>query len=371
VSIVQAKLKPYALPLRDPWPSRDGDVTERRGWIVALEDDLGRIGLGDAAPFPGFGLETHASAGAGLRLALRRVVGMPREEYATALADLAALAPVRATPTARAAIDVALHDLIAQEEGLPLARYLGGASTRREVPVNATIFRVSPQRAAEMGAQAVAAGIGTLKLKVGGADPREDIARVRALREAVGPDIKIRVDANQAWTPERAIEALRALAEWSLEYGEQPVSAEDLEGLALVRRSVPVPIAADEAVHDLSSAEMILYRAAADVLIVKPMALGGLREARAVQNVASEGSMPVVVTSLVESAVGRAAALHFAASLGPTPFAHGLATGEALTEDLAPFPALSRGALPVSELPGLGITLPAEFWRDAQTVEPE
>ncbi|HYQ88263.1 MAG TPA: o-succinylbenzoate synthase, partial [Candidatus Binatia bacterium] len=78
MSIVRARLKPYSLPLRDPWPSADGDVKERRGWILALEDDLGRVGLGDAAPFPGFGLETHASAGAGLRLVLSRLVGMGR-----------------------------------------------------------------------------------------------------------------------------------------------------------------------------------------------------------------------------------------------------------------------------------------------------
>ena len=88
MSIVRARLKPYSLPLRDPWPSADGDVKERRGWILALEDDLGRVGLGDAAPFPGFGLETHASAGAGLKLAMSRLVGIQRAGFAAALVDL-------------------------------------------------------------------------------------------------------------------------------------------------------------------------------------------------------------------------------------------------------------------------------------------
>src|SRR2546427_377722 len=146
MSIVRARLQPYTLSLRDAWPSADGNVNDRRGWILALEDGSGRVGLGDAAPFPGFGLEAHASAGAGLR---------------------------------------------------------------------------------------------TLKLKVGGARHAEDEERLRALRDAVGPDVRIRVDANQAWSADEAIEALRALAEYRLEYAEQPVPADDIEGLARVRKSSP------------------------------------------------------------------------------------------------------------------------------------
>ncbi len=371
MSIVRARLQSYSLPLRDPWPSADGDVKDRRGWVLALEDDLGRVGLGDAAPFPGFGLETHASAGAGLKLAMSHLVGMTRDGFAAAIVDVKRFAPVAAAPTARAAIDCALHDLIAQAAGLPLARYLGGNRTLREVRVNVTIPRVPPDRAAELGRRAVSAGVGTLKVKVGGAAPREDEARLKALRDAVGPEVKIRVDANQSWNVEEAIEALRSLSAYELEYAEQPVGADDIEALARVREASPVPIAADESVRNVAAAEMILYRSAADILIVKPMALGGLREARAILNVADEGKMPVVVTSLVESAVGRAAALHFAASLGETRYAHGLATGDALQRDIAPSPALTRGVLAVPDGPGLGVKLPDDFWRGAFTVEAE
>jgi len=371
MSIVRARLKPYTLPLRDPWPSADGDVRERKGWILALEDELGRIGLGDSAPFPGFGLETHASAGAALKLAVSYLVGIERERYATALVDLPRLAPVAAAPTARSAIDCALHDLISQGQNLSLARYLGGIGTLREVPANVTIPRVTPERAAELGKKAVSAGVGTLKLKVGGASPKDDEARLRALRQAVGPEIRVRIDANQAWTAAEAIEALCTLATYDLEYAEQPVGADDLDGMVRVREASPVRIAADESVRDTRTAEMLLYRSAADILILKPMALGGLREARSVLNAADDRHIPVVVTSLVESAVGRAAALHFAASLGTTEYAHGLATGEALSGDIAVGPVLHRGSLPVPEAPGLGVHPPDEFWKDAYTLEPE
>jgi len=206
---------------------------------------------------------------------------------------------------------------------------------------------------------------------VGGAPLAEDDARVGALRQAVGSEVRIRVDANQAWTPEEAIESLRALAFHDLEYAEQPVAAEDLEGLARVRRECRIKIAADESVRDLKSAEMVHYRSAADILVLKPTALGGLRTSRAAQNVAADGGMGIVVTSLLESVVGRTAALHFAASLGATPFAHGVATGDALREDLAEGPSVENGSMKVPERPGLGITLPDSFWEDAHRVEEE
>ncbi len=371
MSIIRARLKSYALPLRDPWPTTDGDVRDRRGWILALEDDSGRVGLGDAAPFPGFGLETHASAGAGLKLAMSYLVGMERERYATALVDLPLLAPVAASPTARSAIDCALHDLIAQEKGVPLSRYLGGAGTLHEVPANVTIPRVAPERAVDLAKHAISDGVRTLKIKVGGAAMDEDAARLRALRETVGPEVRMRVDANQAWSADEAIRALCALATYDLEYAEQPVRADDLEGLVRVRERSPVRIAADEAVRDTRSAETLLDCSAADLLILKPMALGGLREARSVQSAAEERHVPVVVTSLVESAVGRAAALHFAASLGETRYAHGVATGAALERDLASAPSLRGGSIAVPEEPGLGVRLGETFWRDAYTVEQE
>lgn len=371
MSVVRARLKPYSLRMRDPWPSAEGPIAVRSGWLIALEDEAGRVGLGDAAPWPGFGLESHASSGSALRLALERLSGLPREAYAGVLADLPRLAPVAAAPAARNAIDAAIHDLIAQQAGLPLARYLGGRDALTEVPANVAIPRVTPRRAAELGAQAVASGARTLKLKVGGAPVAEDSARLGALRGSVGPSVKIRLDANQAWSPDEAIAAIRVFEPFQIEYVEQPVPAEALEGMARVRKGCGVPVAADEAVRGYRSAEAILDRGAADILILKPMVLGGLRVARAVLNLAQDRGVPVVVTSLLESAVGRTAALHFAASLCATPHAHGVATGGVLAEDLAKAPPLTRGSVRIPDGPGLGVMLDEGFWRNAWVMEAE
>ncbi|MBI4364589.1 MAG: o-succinylbenzoate synthase [Candidatus Latescibacteria bacterium] len=371
MSIVRGRLKPYALRMTDPWPSADGPIAVRSGWVIALEDEAGRVGLGDAAPWPGFGLESHASAGSALRLAMERVIGLPREAYAGAIAELPRLAPVAAAPAARSAIDTAIHDLIAQEAGLPLARYLGGRSALTEVPANVAIPRVTPRRAAELGAKAVASGAGTLKLKVGGVPLAEDRARIEALRSGVGQDVKIRLDANGAWSEDEAIAALRSFAPLGIEYVEQPVPADALAAMARIRDEGSVRVAADEAVRGVRSAEAILYGGAADILILKPTVLGGLRVARAVLNLAQEHGVPVVVTSLLESAVGRTAALHFAASLGETPHAHGIATAGVLAEDIAEAPAITGGRVRVLERPGLGVAPGEAFWRDASLMEAE
>jgi len=369
MSVVRARLLPYALPLRDPWPSAEGAVAERFGWILTLEDDHGRTGMGEAAPWPGFGLETVASAGAALRKALGYLVGVPSERMAQAIGELPRLAPVIAAPTARHAIDLALHDLIAQEAGLPIARWLGGSGTLDSVRANVALPRLPPETCAVRAARAVAAGATTVKLKVGGAPLALDVARVDAVRRAIGPATRLRVDANQAWSLDEAAAAIAALRPFDLEYVEQPVAASSLGALARLRATCGVPIAADESVRDLETARRVLDLGAADVLIVKPMALGGLYAARAVAALARERGAGAVVTSLLESAVGRTGALHAAASLGETPYAHGVSADDVLAQDLAEGPALERGSVRVPAAPGLGLGIEAGAWHKAVVAE--
>ncbi|HEU5311630.1 MAG TPA: enolase C-terminal domain-like protein, partial [Candidatus Eisenbacteria bacterium] len=190
-------------------------------------------------------------------------------------------------------------------------------------------------------------GFGTIKIKVGGAVPADDVARVRAARQEVGSHVRIRVDANQDWSEAEAVAALRAMESFGIEYCEQPVPAGAIESMARVRAAVSVPIAADESVADATSARRVLEARAADVIVVKPMALGGLHAARAVAAQAQEFGAGVVVTSLLESEVGRAGALHFAASLGRGRYAHGVAAGVSLsgTNDTG---CLDGGVLPVT-----------------------
>jgi o-succinylbenzoate synthase len=352
--IERAWIRSYEVPLSKPWPSAEGDVDRRIGSVLFLEDD-GLVGRGETAPWPGFGLETHASSLAALRLAVRRLVGIPAEAYPDCIAGLDRMAQLASAPCARHAVDLALHDLAAQRAGLPVARFLGGPAALPSVPVNGTIPRGTPDAMARNARELAASGIGTIKLKLGGVPLPEEVERVRAVREALGASVRIRVDANQAWSEREAIGALRALQPYAIEYCEQPVAATALEAMARVRAESPIPIAADESVRDLASARAILDAGAADLLVLKPMALGGLRAARLAAELARERGAGIVVTSLLESETGRAGALHVAASLGQAAHAHGLLAG------VSPFPSTLRltphadGTLEVPGVPGLGI----------------
>ena len=335
--IVRITLTPYECPLDPPWRSDE----PRRGVILTLEEEDGPCGYGESAPLPGFGLETLASSVAALRLASKYLLGVPRERYRDAIEDLHRLAPVMASPCARHAIDLALHDLLACWSKKPIARLLDDLHAVEEVPVNAALPRLPREELAKAAVALVAEGYRTLKLKVGGISIDEDVARVRAVRDAVGRDVRLRIDANRAWSEAEAIGALRALEDAGLEYCEEPVS--DPEGMARVKNAAPVPMAADESVVDVDSARRLLESGAADVLVLKPMALGGLHPARTIAGMAREHGADVVVTTMLETPVGRRGALHLAASLGPGRFAHGLRAGctpwpEDHTDDL-PLPA--------------------------------
>jgi o-succinylbenzoate synthase len=245
---------------------------------------------------------------------------------------------------------------------------LGGDGALESVRVNVAVPRVDAARSAALAREAISAGATAVKVKVGGATLDEDVERVRLVRDAVGSGVAIRVDANQAWSEDEALAAMRALAPHDIEYVEQPVAAANVDALARLRRAGVVKIAADEAAYDLRMVRRILDMEAADVLVVKPMVLGGLRAAREAAALAGARGVATVVTSLVESAVGRTGALHLAASLGTMPHAHGLATGGALLSDVTMAPEMKNGVIEVPDRPGLGLELDAERLRAAETV---
>ncbi|HEX2315632.1 MAG TPA: o-succinylbenzoate synthase [Thermomonospora sp.] len=217
---------------------------------------------------------------------------------------------------------------------------------RDSIPVNATIPAVGPERAAELTREA---GCGTAKVKVAerGLDPdrsdAEDLARVEAVREAIGPGGRVRVDVNGAWDVDRAVRMIRRLDRFDLEYVEQPCAT--LEELALVRRRVDVPVAADESIHRAEDPLRVRAAEAADIAVLKVQPLGGVRAAL---RVAEQAGLPVVVSSAVETSVGLAAGLALAAALPELPYACGLATLALLEGDVAADPLVPvDGAIPV------------------------
>jgi o-succinylbenzoate synthase len=216
------------------------------------------------------------------------------------------------------------------------------APVREEVAVNALVPALPPEEAAGAAAEAVAAGMGTVKVKVG-TGAAADLDRVAAVRSAVGDGVRIRLDANGAWDLDEAAALVPRLARYGIELVEQPVAG--LDDLARLRRRVDVPLAADESLRSLEDAHRLARLGAADVAVVKVQPLGGVRAALAV---AEAAGVPVIVTSMLETSVGLAAGLALAACLPELPFACGLGTAALLAGDVVADPLLPEaGALRV------------------------
>lgn len=361
MDIVAYAVHPYDIPLVSPLATASGRHTRRRGWLLSLRLAEGTEGWGEAAPLPGHGGEAPERAAEAVDEIGRHLVastatdGWRVPETFAGLRAFAALLAQRwpDAPAARAAAECALADLAARKAGVPLARWLDAAA-RGHVWLNATVGAVSPRRAGRAAAAAAQEGYRAVKVKVGTADVA-DLQRLAAVRRAVGGRVLVRADANGAWDPDRAEVMLDALAAHRVEYVEQPVPAERVEELALLRRQAGTPVAADESLLLPDGPARVLAADAADVLVLKPSLLGGLTAAWCLAEQASARGMSVVVTSSLEAAVGRMAACHLAAALPGADRPHGLATGQLLATDVAEGPGPERGRIRIPAGPGLGI----------------
>lgn len=300
----------FALPLERPLATAAGEITEREGFLVTVKV-AGERGVGEATPLPGWTESLERC-----REALESVT-----DPAAAVDDL--------PPAARHGVSLALADARARAARDPLYRYLGREDAVDSVPVNATIGDGPAVETATAAEDAVAAGVPAVKVKVGRRPVGEDVERLRAVRSAC-PTVELRADANGAWERAEADEAFDAFADLDVTYVEQPLPTGDLAGLTGLRGRVGVAV--DEGLVE-DGLDAILDADAADVVVVKPMAVGGPDRAVKAARRARESGMDPVVTTTVDGAVARAAAVHVAATV-PDVRPCGLATGDRLGADL-------------------------------------
>lgn len=219
---------------------------------------------------------------------------------------------VKRSPSAKAAIDMALHDILGKTARKPLFMLLGGYRT--EVLTDLTLGIKSPKEMAKDAVKAVKNGFKALKVKVG-VNPTEDIERIDLIRKAVGDDLKVRLDANQGWTPKQAIGILNKIEKFNIQFAEQPVPAEDIKGLTKVRKDSPIPIMADESVHSPEDALHLIQAEAVDLINIKLMKSGGILKGRKIADVAEAAGIPCMIGCMGESEIGIAAGAHLAAAV--------------------------------------------------------
>jgi o-succinylbenzoate synthase len=338
------KIEHFSLALSSPLQTARGTIDSREGFLVTIETE-GTTGVGEATPLPGWTEPLEEC-----REALERARRASKNSWDAALDALAD------TPAARHGLALALYDARSRAAGVPLYRHLDGDYTEH-VPVNATIGDGTVEETAEAATTAVESGFDALKIKVGARAVADDADRLSAVREAIGPDIELRADANGAWNRAEAHAALDAFVDCDLAYVEQPLTSADLTGHATLRGQMDIALDETLAEH---SVETVLDADAADVLVLKPMVLGGLDRAREVALAARNANLDAVLTTTVDGALARAGAVHVAASL-PDPPACGLATADRLAEDFIADPSpIEEGHARVPQQPGTVPKLPTE-----------
>jgi muconate cycloisomerase len=346
VRLSSVEVIPYALPFKAPYVTARGVLREREMVLLRIRDEDGVVGLGEAVPL-------SLRGGVTLTEVVRELEGWAERQEAEGLS-----AP------ARCAVAVARMDLLGR--GAPD----GGAGNDEAVPCNATLVAGEPEAVAADAEAWAADGFGTFKLKLGAESVKNlveqgksrtrksrDVEQVRAVREALGPEVRIRVDVNAAWDLDTAKATLAALEPYGIELAEQPVGT--LAEMSELAHATPIPLAADESVASLAEAERATTLGACAYTGIKLSKVGGPEEALRIADV-----LPAYITSALDGPVGIAAGAQTALSLAETGhperlhLAHGLATQRLFAETIASVECeLRNGMLHLPPGSGLGIEI--------------
>jgi muconate cycloisomerase len=358
------RVEPIAVsfPMKKPVVMAGVEIARADNVLVRIEADNGVVGWGEAASAPTMTGETVESMMAAIGYLAPVLAGHPAEDIAGALAAMATR--MYANNGAKAAIEIALHDLVGRATGRPVYALLGGKQRSRMavLGVIGTGELNSDLREAE---NKKADGYVAFKIKVGIDAPGVDGERTRCLCRILGPDGLMSSDANQGWSTQQALDYVRAVADARLDFFEQPVAADDLAGMAAVAAAAgKIAIGADEGIHSLEDIRRHHSRRAARGVSLKAIKLGGMRGAVEAGRLCDELGMNVNVSAKTgESSIACAAATHIAAALPQ--IAWGLTlTNAGLSEDVTAQPLrIARGHVEVSDRPGLGIDVDEDSLR--------
>ena len=310
MKITKVKLGILSVPLRVPFKTALRSVSSVEDVIVEIHTDTGAIGYGEAPPTGAItGDTTGAILGALRDHIIKTIVGREVDDFESLMQAVNSC--IVKNTSAKAAVDMALWDLYGQLYQIPVYKLLGGS--RSKIITDITISVNPPEEMARDARNAVDRGYDTLKIKVG-ADPSLDVARLMAVPNEVGDNIRSRIDANQAWSPKQAVKLLNQMQDKGLdiEFVEQPVKAHDFEGLQYVTQRSYVPVLADESVFSPEDALKIMQMGAADMVNIKLMKCGGLYNALKIASAAEVYGVECMIGCMLEAKISVNAAVHLA-----------------------------------------------------------
>lgn len=352
--ITAIRTRTVRAPYKRPFVISSGVSRDLVSVVVDVEATGGARGTGETCPMTAFTGETLDGVRAAIEDHLTPAL-LGADPFGIGEAHLRMDAALRGQHVAKAAIDIALHDLIGRVTGRPVHVLLGG-KVRDRVSIAGVIGLGGPDEMAADAAGHAARGFGHIKIK-GGPDPRHDLDVVRAVRDALPADVELSLDANEGYDAGTALPVLARMADAGLTLLEQPFPHWDLDGLARARERLALRVMADESVRSPQDALEIVRRGAADVLNIKILKVGGLHPAVRVAAIAEAAGLAVKIGSMPELGVATLAALHLAAALpGATVPADLVGPLLVDAEPLAPaaFAGADKGVLTVPSGPGLG-----------------
>jgi L-alanine-DL-glutamate epimerase-like enolase superfamily enzyme len=308
MGIKQVEIYRVTLAYKEPFRISAGTTSEANNVVVKITTDYDVVGWGESSPSRRVTGETAETVVKALDRIAPKLIGMCplRIEQIVEVMD----STVKENPAAKASVDIALHDILGKTARKPLFMLFGGYRT--EVLTDLTLSIRSPKAMAKDASNAIEKGFKALKVKLG-LNPNEDIERVKKIREAVGYEVQLRIDANQGWTPGEAINVLNKIAKFDIQFVEQPVPAKKPKDLQAVRKNSPIPVMADESVHSPEDALRMIRTQAVDLINIKLMKSGGILKGRKIAEVAESAGIECMIGCMSESPIGIAAGAHLAA----------------------------------------------------------
>ena len=363
LKITDVEIFLFDIPLTSPFRIAIGEMKAANDLLVRVHTDQGIVGLGEACPFPPITGETQATNAAAAISIRDMLIGKDPLAIDGLLREIGPL--VHSNPSAVAAFDMALHDILGKVAGLPLFRLLGGTKNTFETDITTSLdtlenMTAESKKYADMGYK-------TLKVKVG-LDPDEDFARLSAIRAAVGRGVAIRIDANQGWTVPQAVYALRKMEPLAIQFCEQPVLASDTAGLKAVRSQSPIGIMADEALFGPADAVKLIRAEACDTFNIKVMKAGGLLNSIRIAHIADAANMRCMVGCMLESKLALTAAAHVVASQANIVYADLDGNSEHVIDPIVDGITVKAGVLTLPEKPGLGCDVDPDFLKTLRKV---
>jgi muconate/chloromuconate cycloisomerase len=356
LTIGEVRLIVADIPVSRPHHMSFTTLTAVNFVFVRIETREGLVGWGEAACLggPTWSEESAESIAATLgTYVIPWLVGRDAAHLEALRLEMARR--VQGNPFARAAVEMALWDLNGRALGVPVHRLLGGR-VRDRVPLSWSLAVSSGDAEVAEVHDKVARGHRIFKIKAAAHPVAEDVARVRAIREAVGPDVRLRVDANQGWDRPTALRAIRAMEPYALDFVEQPVPRWDLDGLAEIARSVTVPIMADESCASPQDALAIARRGGVSILALKLTKSAGLANTMAIARLAEAAGLGCYVGCMIETSLGTAAYLQAAVAVAPVTWGCELFGPLLLRGDVVREPVrYADGCILALDGPGLGV----------------